>query len=150
MMIFLPAVAAKPAVVTLSGATISEAVVPALTSARSYIWFNRDGTFDTEERVDGRVQANSTTDWIDPNHQHATVGDGFEIRYVDTPTTAFDTDDAGRINTWVALSADRQFGYERFSTGTSSSGLITFEIRRVGGSTITTGEYSMSATMLTI
>ena len=152
MIITLKPVIARPGIVTMTGIAISEAVVPALTSARSYIWFNRDGTFDTEERVDGRVQQFTTTDWIDANHRSATVGDGFQVRYVDAPASAFTTDAAGGVNNWVTISSDCQFGYEKFSTGTlSTGGYITFEIRRVGGSgAIATGEYSMSATMTTI
>ena len=150
MIIRIPAIITPPSQLTLSGATLDTTVLTGQSPLEVYLVFNRDGTIDREYTWAGGgsvTQLSSATDWINPDRQHATVGDGYEVRYVDTPATTFDSDPAGGVNNWVDISADRKFGYVRAGIGADSSGgFITFEIRPVGASSArATGEYSIRA-----
>lgn len=151
-MITPPLIKARPGLLTLSGATLTLTVPTSLIPCEVYLWFRRDGTVDREYSSGGVTQLSSTTDWINPDYQHAAVGDGYEVRYVDSPTTAFDSDPAVGVNNWVDISTDRKFGYTRSSVGSDDSGgFITFELRRANASAAqATGEYSFHAEVITI
>ena len=128
---------------SLLGEVVSEAsAFP--TPSEAKIIFRRDGTIDKETNAGGVVQIDTDTDWIASGLRSATVGDGYEVRYVTSPTDAFTTDDLGGLNNWTAISSDLTVGYGPASNTTLSSGNVTFEIR-IGssGNAVTSGVYSL-------
>ena len=123
------------AVVTLSGETISDS---GPSPATALVIFNTDGTVDKKEGL-STTQIDSGTDWIIPNGSADPL---YEVSY--TLDSGDALTDGGAAGTWVALSANRQYGYITDAPG-SLSGTITVSIRFDGGATIDTGVYVLTA-----
>lgn len=133
--------------VNLDGEAISNDVADPAVS-RAQVRFNTDGTID---KLTGNtpdvIQIDASTDWIRPNS--AAGGASWEIRFVTTPTDAFDIQSAVK-DTWIDISSNRTWGYQQVGIGTKTSGNITFEIRIVGSNiTFDTGVYTFDAQVTT-
>ncbi len=139
MMAILAAIAGAGTngVVTLSGEVISD-TGGAPRNARLNI--NADGTVDKVEDTT-TTQIDTATDWIFPN---AYANGDYDARYTNLSGDALDIEAAAE-DIWIALSADRQWGY---STSSSKSGTMDFEIRDPGGTTVASTQYTLTATII--
>ena len=129
-----PISASKPAIVTLSGASITHNGGGG--GATAGIRFNADGTVDKREGGT-YTQISSTTDWISPN---GLATSDYEVRYT-SASKAFDTEAAAE-DTWIALGSNREWNLS--ASGDVDGLTCTFEIR-IGGVTQDTGAYSFTA-----
>ena len=124
-------------IITLSGEVVSD-IGGAPRSARINI--NADGTVDKVEST-GTTQIDTATDWIIPAG-HAS-GD-YDARYTNLSGDALDVE-AAAADTWIALSADRQWGY---NTSSSKTCTLDFEIRDPSGVTVASTQYTLIATII--
>lgn len=125
-------------VVTLSGETIEDRGGSARTAG---IRFNTDGTVDKLERVT-YTQIDAATDWIIPND--AALSE-YEVRYTGHSGEPFQ-EFAATENTWIAISAAREWKVINSSGGTTETANATFEIRRgSSGNALDTGAYTFIA-----
>ncbi|KKL04597.1 hypothetical protein LCGC14_2614480, partial [marine sediment metagenome] len=83
----------------------------------------------------------TATDWIIPND--FANGD-FDGRYTNLSGDALDVE-AAAADTWIALSLDRQWGY---NTSSSKTCTLDFEIRDPSGVTVASTQYTLIATII--
>ena len=127
--------AGSPAIVTVSGQTITPAPVADPGNAKATVIFNADGTVD-QNRNESVTQIDSATDWIIPNEKAS--GD-YDVRYTGLTGDALDIAAAAE-DAWIALSSDREFGLTQTVIGTKDT-TVTIEIRGPDGSTIDSASY---------
>ena len=136
-------------VVTVSDDTLSFVDGPAIGVMVSGVRFNIDGTVDQITGDTGAGgpdynQINSATDWVIPNSKNT----GYHIKIVKDSGDALNGSGIDPVGSWVALSSDRYWYYERGTTG-SYSGTFTISISRDGGTTtIDSGSYTISLNVL--
>lgn len=116
---------------TLTGDTIGG-------TATAQLIVRSDGT--TDQNQDGAVtQINSGTDWIVPN---AAAPGPYSVRFT---LTSGDTPGVGTLDTWLALTSDRNIGYASEVSAMSSE--ILAEISPNVGTTISaSGTYNIGVT----
>ena len=106
---------------------------------------NTDGTID--KREDGTyTQLSASTDWIIPN---AAANGVYQVRVTSVTSTGgtdsgFNTVEAATEDTWIALTANREWSCESIGTGGADSVGYDFDIQiRYGsGPVLATGSYS--------
>ena len=136
----LKVLTAENIVVTVSGEIISHSVANGNT-ATAGVRVNNDGTID--QLVGGTyTQIDVSTDWRIPNGS----GSGYHVRFT---RGVFDPDpDVGTLNSWLALSSDREVYYQESTDDTEDGGTITIAISDDGGtSTLDSGTYPLTATV---
>ena len=127
-------------VVTVSGENIFHVVANGNT-ARAGVRVNNDGTID-KLILSTYTQIDSSTDWRIPNGS----GAGFHVKF----TKGFlDPDpDVGTLDTWLALTANREVYYEETANDTADGANITVHISDDGGSTtLDSAVYTLTATV---
>jgi hypothetical protein len=115
--------------VTLSAGSITGFEITP-TDSYAGIRFNADGTVD--QNIDQTYSSRSgSTDWIIPN---GFASGDYDVRYTAHTGTAFTTAAAAE-DTWIALSAAREWTLIRSGLGISSC-TATFQIRDPAGTTV--------------
>ncbi len=129
-----------PAVVTLSGASISTTGSGQQVQALD---FRADGTLFDVATGEADAQLSSGTDWIIPN----TEGDStYEVGYIDRTGDPFSTEAATSGN-WANLGANRFWNVIDNDplVMNSTSTTATFRIRKDGGAVIDSASYTIIA-----
>ncbi len=119
--------AAADIVVTVSGEFISHSVANGNT-ARAGVRVNNDGTID-KLLLSTYSQIDASTDWRIPNGS----GDAYHVKF--TKGILDPAPDVGTLDTWLAITSDRQVYYEETADDTMDGGTITIAISADGGST---------------
>jgi hypothetical protein len=118
--------AGAAAVVTIGNKTVNAFKFAA--NATAYIWFNSDGTTDTQQNTSSPVQYNASTDWIIPNEDG---GSPYRTKY--SSMTGDTGDYVGSISTvYSSLATNKYFAERRTTAGQSS---VTFTAHIDDGTT---------------
>lgn len=109
--------------------------------AEASIYVRADGTIDQSLVAGGVSQISPDTDWIIPNGDASSEYEVMVHEESNTLNTGF----GDAVDTWLALSQDRNWGVEHFNAVGSYSCTITLSIRKNGGPVIDTGLYVLTA-----
>lgn len=133
--------AAAGATVTISGESVTVVSSTTSSQSRAGIRVNTDGTID--KRVGNTyTQIDSATDWIIPNGSASST---YQIRITNVTWlqgSAFNTA-AAAADTWIDMSADREWSIADTAPGGTGIREVTFdlEIRLGEGATIDSGSF---------
>jgi hypothetical protein len=128
--------------VTLSGETVTDYHSPLPGTATAGIRFNTDGTVD--KLVDGAYsQIDSGTDWIIPN---VDADSTFDVRCTNITSGSW-TSEAAAEDTWISLSANREWYVFTNGIPSTQACTCTFEIRKDGGAVLDSATYTCTATV---
>lgn len=130
--------------VTVSGEVISHSVANGNT-ARAGIMVRADGTLDKREGL-SFTQIDTSTDWVFPRRSSNDIGDDYHVRFEDS--AILDPLHGAALDTWHALTSDREVYLEHSTTDTQETQSVTVKISDDGGTTtLDSGTFSLTATV---